>query len=297
MELRQLEYFVAVAEEANFTRAAARVHISQSGVSAQIKQLERELGTALIDRSGRTATLTDAGEAALAPARAALASAEAIRGAVDDVTGLIRGRLVLGMVTGCTISPLFDALAAFNRAHPGVELALLEENSDQLTERVRSGTADIALIGAAGEAPRDLQALTIVREPLVAAVPNSHPLAGRARLALSEVGDRPVVCLPQGTGVRSVFDRACARSGIEPEVALQASAPDAIADLAGRGLGIAILAESMAANHSDRLRALIIDDVDEPALLALVWKQPESPALTQLLSYMRQTFAPTHDAA
>ena len=95
MELRQLEYFVAVAEEANFTRAAERVHISQSGISAQIRQLERDLGAELIDRSGRTASLTTAGAAALEHARGALASVEAVRQAVDDVKGLVRGRLVV----------------------------------------------------------------------------------------------------------------------------------------------------------------------------------------------------------
>src|SRR5436190_1604859 len=113
MELRQLEYFVAVAEEANFTRAAARVHISQSGVSAQVRQLERELGADLIDRSNRNAKLTASGAAALAPARAALAAAAAVRQAVDDVNELIRGRLAIAMVTACTVTPFFDALAAF----------------------------------------------------------------------------------------------------------------------------------------------------------------------------------------
>src|SRR2546429_6569729 len=101
MELRQLEYFVAVAEEASFTRAAERVRISQSGVSAQVRQLEHEVGAILLDRSGRTATLTAAGAALLTHARAALASAQAARQAVDDVNSLVRGRLVVGMVNGC----------------------------------------------------------------------------------------------------------------------------------------------------------------------------------------------------
>src|SRR5690606_37095049 len=134
MELRQLEYFVAVAEERNFTRAAERVHISQSGVSAQIRQLERELGAELFERHTRAVTLTPAGEAALGPARAALAAAAAVGQAVGEVTGLIRGRLTVGMVVGCTVTPLFDALAAFHRAHPGVEISLQEGNSDQLVE-------------------------------------------------------------------------------------------------------------------------------------------------------------------
>ncbi|MEU0040926.1 LysR family transcriptional regulator, partial [Streptomyces sp. NPDC006333] len=149
MELRQLEYFVAVAEEQNFTRAAERVHISQSGVSAQIRQLERELGAELFDRSARTATLTVAGKAALEHARAALAAAGAVGQAVGDVTDLIRGRLTVGMVIGCTLTPLFDALSVFHRAHPGVEISLLEDNSDRLVEGVRAGTLDLALIGTA----------------------------------------------------------------------------------------------------------------------------------------------------
>src|SRR5205823_4449411 len=139
MELRQLEYFVAVAEERNFTRAAERVHISQSGVSAQIRQLERELGADLFDRSARTATLTVAGKAALEHARATLAAASSVGQAVGEVTDLIRGRLDLGMVIGCTITELFDALATFHRAHPCVELSLQEDNSDRLIEGVRAG--------------------------------------------------------------------------------------------------------------------------------------------------------------
>jgi DNA-binding transcriptional LysR family regulator len=126
MELRHLEYFVAVAEEHSFTRAAERVHISQSGVSAQIRQLEREVGAQLFDRSARTATLTVAGKAALEHARAALAATDALTQAVGEVTDLIRGRLTVGMVIGCTLTPLFDALAAFHQAHPGVEISLLE---------------------------------------------------------------------------------------------------------------------------------------------------------------------------
>src|SRR5450631_2799813 len=164
MELRQLEYFVAVAEEASFTRAAERVHISQSGVSAQIRQLEHDLGASLIDRSGRTATLTTAGKAALEHARAALASMKAVRQAVDEVNGLVRGRLVVGMITACTVTPLFDALAGFHHSHPGVEITLVEDSSDRLIDSVRTGATDLALIGSAGGTPPGLDALPIISE-------------------------------------------------------------------------------------------------------------------------------------
>jgi DNA-binding transcriptional LysR family regulator len=291
MELRQLEYFVAVAEEANFTRAAQRVHVSQSGVSAQIRQLERDLGASLIDRSGRVATLTGAGAAALPHARAALAAAAAARQAVDDVTGVVSGRVAVGMVTACTVTPLFDALAAFHLAHPGVEISLVEGNSDWLVEQVRRGAADLALIAAAGAPPRGLDALTIISEGLVAAVPPGHPLADRGTVTLAEVTGYPIVSLPAGTGVRAVFDQACAAQGQRPDIALQASAPGAVADLAGRGLGVAILSQTMASGFSGLLTAVAIKDIVSAAVLALVWVPGQSPALRELLVHCRQAFA------
>lgn len=291
MELRQLEYFVAVAEEANFTRAAERVHISQSGVSAQIRQLERELGAELFDRSSRTATLTTAGASALEHARAVLAAANSVTQAVGEVTGLIRGRLVVGMVIGCTVTPLFDALAAFHTAHSGVEIVLLEDSSDRLIDGVRTTNIDLALIGTPTATPPDLHALTIVSERLVAAVPAGHPLTSRRQLTLADLTAHPIVCMPTGTGIRAVFDQTCAATGITPRIALQASAADAIADLAARGLGVAILSESMAARYNDRLRALPITDATTPALLALIWTKTQNPALAELLRYSHTAFA------
>ncbi|GAA3427910.1 LysR family transcriptional regulator [Streptosporangium sandarakinum] len=290
MELRQLEYFVAVAEERSFTRAAERVHISQSGVSAQIRRLERELGAELFDRSARVATLTVAGKAALEHARAALAAAGAAGRAVGEVTGLVRGRLTAGMVVGCTVTPLFEALAAFHRAHPGVEISLLEDGSDRLAEGVRTGALDLALAGTAA-LPEGLETLTVVSERLVAAVPADHALAERPRTTLAELCAHPLVCMPPGTGVRTVFDRACAARGLEPAVTLQASAPDAVADLAARGLAVAVLSASMTEHHRDRLVALPLDDVETPALLVLVWKSTSNPAVRELLAHARRAFA------
>ncbi|MGV9253628.1 LysR family transcriptional regulator [Streptomyces sp. NPDC003697] len=290
MELRQLEYFVAVAEEQNFTRAAERVHISQSGVSAQIRQLERELGAELFDRSARTVTLTVAGKSALEHARAALAAAGAVGQAVGEVTGLIRGHLTVGMVIGCTLTPLFDALAAFHQAHPGVEISLLEDGSDRLVEKVRTGTVDLALIGAATATPDGLDALTIISERLVAAVPAGHPLATQRQLTLRDLMAYPIVCMPPGAGLRTVFDQACAAQGLQPAITLQASAADAIAGLAARGLAVAVLSDSMAASYRDRLTALTIHDVDTPAVLALIWKNTQTPGMRELLVHSRQAF-------
>jgi DNA-binding transcriptional LysR family regulator len=290
MELRQLEYFVAVVEEGGFTRAAERVHISQSGVSAQIRQLERELGATLIDRSGRTARLTAAGEAALGHARAALAAASEVRQAVDDVNGLVRGRLVVGMVTACTVAPLFDALAAFHRERPGVELSLLEDTSDRLLERVREGELDVALVGTAGAPPADLESWEVVSEGLAAVVPAGHPLARRRRATLAEVAAHPLICLPPGTGVRTVLDLELAAHGLDGGLALQATAPDAVLDLAARGLGVAVLSATMAATVGAGLRTVAVTGVATPAVLALVWTRTRGPALRELLGHTRAAF-------
>jgi DNA-binding transcriptional LysR family regulator len=292
MELRQLEYFVTVAETGNFTRAAARVHITQSGVSAQIRRLEREVGAPLLDRSGRTVTLTSAGTAALPHARAALAAAAAVRDAVDDVTGLVRGRLVIGMIAGCRITPFFDALADFHAAHPGIELTVVEEASDRLVAEVGAGGLDGALIGAAAGPPDGFAALTVVSERLVALVPAGHPLARRRRLALAHVIAHPLVCMPVGTGIRAVLDDACAQRRVTPRISLEASAPDAVLDLARRGLGVAVLSESMAVDATD-LHAAVIRDITTPATLAFVWRTEASPAMRALADLVGVAFAAT----
>ncbi len=292
MELRQLEYLVAVAEEASFTRAAGRVHISQSGVSAQVRQLEHELGAVLINRSSRSARLTGAGAAALPHARAALAAAAGLRQAVDEVNGLIRGRLTVGMVTACTVHGLFDGLAGFHGAHPGVAITLVEDDSAGLITRVQSGQADLALIGAAGSPPPDLETLTLASEGLSAAAPPGHPLLDRrAAVPLAALAGYPVICLPPGTGIRAVLDRACAAQGVSLGVTLEASAPGTVAELAARGLGVAVLSDSMAAAHAGRLAAAPLSDVTEPALLALVWRPGPGPAVQALLLHCRKAFA------
>lgn len=290
MELRQLQYFVAVAEEANFTRAAQRVHISQSGVSAQIRQLERELGHQLFDRSTRIARLTAAGAAALEPARAALAAASSMQEAVDEVAGLLRGRLSIGMVIGCTIRPLFIAMEKFHRDHPGVEIAVQEGNSDRMIDTVRSGELDVALIGAAGEPPDGLEAMTIVSENLAALVPFGHRLAKRRRLALDQLDGEPIVSMPVGTGIRAAVDIGCAAAGFTPDITIEANAADTVADLAERGLGIGVLSASMATAYQDRLSAIPLTGTPLPALLAVVWSPSPSPALRAFIPRLREAF-------
>jgi DNA-binding transcriptional LysR family regulator len=144
MELHQLRYLVAVAEEGGFTRAAAREHVAQPGISAQVARLERELGHVLFDRSARGVRLTPAGEAVLPHARAALAAVTAVRDTADELAGLLRGRVAVGVVRGGGVVDLPALLGAFHRSHPGVAIRLVEAATDALVDGLRSGDLDLA---------------------------------------------------------------------------------------------------------------------------------------------------------
>ncbi|WP_280696334.1 LysR substrate-binding domain-containing protein [Kitasatospora sp. GP82] len=290
MELRQLEYLVAVVEEANFTRAAARLHVAQPGVSAQIRQLERELGQELLDRSGRTVRPTEVGAAVLPYARAALAAVEGARQAVQELTGLVRGQVAVGTVT--SLGPGIDLpglLADFHQAHPAVQIGLTEDNSDQLVQALLAGRIDLAIIGLAGPTPAGIDIQTVVDEPFVLAVDHTDPLAGRDSITLGALTERPLMCLPVGTGLRAALDNACAAAGLRPQIAFEARDPNVLAELAARGLGAAVLPESLALSRPDTLHPLTITRPGLRGRLALAWRAngPVSPAANSLVRHAR----------
>lgn len=287
MELRQLAYVVAVAEEASFTRAAEREHVAQPGVSAQVRRLEAELGQALFDRGAGTVSLTSAGEAVLPFARAALAGAAGVRTAVDELAGLVRGRVAVGMVPSVS-SWLAAALASFHAEHPGVEVTLVEDTSSSLLEAVRAGRLDLALAGVAGAPPAGFETATVTDEELVAAVGRGHRLAGRRTITLRALHDEALMALPRGTGGRAALVAGFAAAGLSPRVAFEAGDPRLLMDLARRGLGVAILP----ASAPEDLHVLRI----VPRMrsrLELVWRAgtAPSPAARALLARARQALA------
>jgi DNA-binding transcriptional LysR family regulator len=288
MELRQLEYFVAVAEEASFTKAAARVHVAQPGVSAQVRRLERDLGEELLDRSGRAVRLTDVGAAVLPYARAALGAVAGARFAVHELAGLMRGHVAVGTITSSP-SLLPDLLAGFHQDHPAVEITLSEANSDRLVEALRAGQLHMAFIGLAATTPAGIEIHVVADEPLVAAVSRGDALAARKTITLAAMRDRPLISLPPGTGLRSRLDDACATAGFQPHIAFEASDPQVLAQLASRGLGLAILPESVARTHTRELRAIAITRPQIRGRLALAWRAegPISPAARALISRAR----------
>jgi DNA-binding transcriptional LysR family regulator len=289
MELRHLEYFVAVAEEASFTRAAARLHVSQPGVSAQVRQLERELGEDLFDRSARVIRLTDVGEAVLGYARTALDAAADVRLAVDEIAGLVRGRVIVGMVVACAAVDVPVLLAAFHRDHPAVEISLTEANSDRLLADLLAGELDLAYVALGADTPGGIELKVVADEVLVAVVGPDDPLADAKSFHLDVLRERAVICLPPGTGVRALVDEACARAGFGPRVSLEASNLGIVAELAARGLGVAIVPASVAAAGPPGLRTLPIEGPELRGRVAIAWRAegPASPAARALVRLAR----------
>ncbi|MEU4343787.1 LysR family transcriptional regulator [Nocardia sp. NPDC023852] len=292
MEMRQLRYFVTVAEEANFTRAAARLHLAQPGLSAQIRQLERELGQPLFDRGGRTVTLTEVGTAVLPHARAALDATERITQTVDEFTGLLRGQVRVGLISGAATDE-FDVaavLADFHDDHPQVGITLTEDTSERMLVALARGELDVALIGLTGAELEPGIGIDVVLETPVVAAVAATDTDFDAQVPLTALRDRPLICLPAGTGIHGVFSRACAAAGFEPSIAYEAAAPPLLLRLAARGLGVAVVPELTAGEAAAfGVRTLRIIEPELRGRLALAWRtdRPGGPAAKVLLGQLR----------
>ncbi|EOD64881.1 LysR family transcriptional regulator [Amycolatopsis vancoresmycina] len=292
MELHQLAYFVAVAEEGNFTRAAERLHVAQPGVSAQVKRLERELGQELLDRSGRTVRLTDVGAAALPHARAALAAVQGVREAVEELAGLVRGQVAIGAVTSAGPVRLPDLLAGFHERYPAVEITLSEANSDTMLVALREGRLDLAVVGLSTPPPPGIATQVLLDEPFLAVAALDGPLAGRVEVAIPDLDGLPLMALPKGTGLRTALDAAFARAGLTPRIAFEAADPNVLVQLATRGLGVAIVPESLGRYHQAELQVAGIRGPALRGVLALAWRTdgPLSPAARALIAFARAAY-------
>jgi DNA-binding transcriptional LysR family regulator len=244
MELRQLEYFVTVAEERHFTRAAQRLHVAQSGISASIRSLERELEAELFIRSTRSVELTDAGRALLVEARHTLSDVAAAREAVAAVRGLVSGRLVVGTLQCMCALSVPDLLARFHQAHPGVEIRLKQGGTPELLAQVRAGDMDIALVSEPPGEPSGVAVTPLASEPMVLACGPDHAFAGRDSLDLAECKDERFVDFHPGWITRDVTDRSLADARIERRVALEVNDVHSLLEFVGAGLGVALVPHS-----------------------------------------------------
>lgn len=288
MELRQLSYFVTIAEEQNFTRAAERARIAQPAISQQILRLEREVGEPLFDRAKRGTRLTPAGRALLPHARAALAAAQQGQQAVTSLRGLLTGRLSLGTVQHGPRG-LAGTLGRFRREHPGVEITVREAHTGPLLSAVAEGELDLAFVGLGPRqrVPAGFRGETISTEPVVLAVHPDHPLAGRGSVPLSRLRGEAMVTLPEGSGQRAMLDEAARAAGFIPRVIAETSQLSLLVELAANAVGAAVVPQS-AAPPSPRVAILRISRPLMEHRVLLAWRDaPLPPAARAFLAAAR----------
>lgn len=246
VELRQLVYFQAVVRSGGFTRAAEQLHVAQSAVSAQIRQLETELGVTLLARTTRRVALTHAGELFLARTRRVLDELDAARGDLADLAAVLRGRVTLGATQVLGSLDLPAALARFSARYPGVTLALRSGLIAPLLTALDAGTVDLVVGPVHADLPHEYATQQLVDEQLVFVTARGHRLEGQPRVGLTDLRDEPFVCLPPGSGLRAILDAAAADAGFQPSVRFETSSPGSIRELVSAGLGVALLAASAA---------------------------------------------------
>ena len=247
MEFHQLRYFVAVADEGNFSRAAAKVRVAQPSLSQQIRKLEAEVGQPLFDRLPRSVVLTEAGRCLLDYARQILASVGDARRCVDELKGEIAGNLAVGAIP--TIAPyvLPNLISTFHKHYPEVALEIVEDVTDGITRRVEAGELDLAVVSTCQQTPT-LRLESLGNEPLLALVPEGHPLAEKILIEFDDLKSQRFLLLHEMHCLSQQVNHLLASRRLRPEIALAGSQLTTIAHMVAASIGVSIVPQMMV-NH------------------------------------------------
>ncbi|MCW3053135.1 MAG: transcriptional regulator, LysR family [Chthonomonadales bacterium] len=292
MELRHLHYFIAVAEELHFGRAAARLFIAQPPLSQQIQRLEKELGVLLFSRTKRRVELTEAGRIFLQEARQTVAQAERAVSAAQRAQRGEVGRLAVGFVGSATYSVLPAVLRRFCERCPDVELNLQERTTAQQVEAIRAHRLDVGFVRPPLYDPI-LATKTLLVEEFVLALPQTHRLARASVIALSEVAEDPFILYPHhlGPGLYDPVMSACQRAGFSPRVAQEATQMHTILSLVAIGLGVALVPACVLSLQWQGVVCKRLDPNAPQTTIALTWRKDNTSAA--LRSFLAQTTDPS----
>ena len=288
-EFRLLRQFVVVAEELNFRRAAARLHMSQPPLSVAIRNLESQVGTTLFDRSKHHVRLTPAGQVFYKDTLRLLQQAQqAIERARRTGQGL-EGSLRLSFVPSAALDLLPIIFKRFQRDYPTVQLRLTADNTRRQLSALRNGETDLALVVGPVHETRDLTLIDLKAQKFAVAVPVGHPLAKRERVQLRELASENFIAFPssEGVGFATALGEACQSAGFLPRVVQEASQMQAIVTLVAGGLGIALVPESMRRLRMEDVVFIDLADAKSKAGYRLVFArlaQNDNPVIDAFLS-------------
>jgi LysR family transcriptional regulator, transcription activator of glutamate synthase operon len=287
VELRQLIYTEAVARHRHFTRAAEELHVAQSALSHQIRRLEAELGTELFERTSRRVVPTEAGEAVAARARRVLAEVDGVRGELDELRGLVRGRLAVGALLPAGGVEVTTLLARFNHAFPGIEVGLREGTAADMLELIEGNELDVAFSLVYGDPPDWVEAVKVSEEAVVVAYPpGSAPSA--ASVSVADLAGVPLATPRSGSAIKQAVDDVFARAGLEMRVSLESGDPYLIRCLASDGFGAAVLPESITRREGPQVDTRPL----RPAVrlpVYLIWRagRHQSAAASAFIDFVR----------
>ncbi len=249
MEIHQLRYFVAVAEEGSFSRAAAKVRVAQPSLSQQIRKLEAEVGQPLFDRLPRSVVLTEAGHCLIDYARQILASIVEARRCVDELKGEVAGELAVGAIP--TIAPyvLPGLVRKFQEHYPQVTLEIVEDVTEGITRRVEAGELDVALASTCQPSPT-LRRESLGNEPLLALVPEGHPLAKKTLVELDDLKSQRFLLLHEMHCLSQQVHHLLEGRHLQPEIALAGSQLGTIVNMVAAGIGVSIVPQLMVSHQA-----------------------------------------------
>jgi len=294
MDLRQLRYLVALGEERSFTRAAAREHIAQPALSQQIQRLEREVGLPLVERTTRSVVVTDAGRLLIARARTMLAELEAANEELQSLRGIQTGHVKIGSMHTMGPVDISLTLASYHSLHPGIELTVREQSSEELAEMLRVDEIDLAFLSVTERIEsHGLGLHQLVSEELVVLLPPGHRLAGREVVRMRDLAQEQFISFREGSRLRELLVGASRQNGFEPKVMLSSNEPQGIRRLVSRGMGVAILPHSDAAGPGAEVA---VRRLTKPSLsrdITLAWRdgRRHPPAVARFLAMCRDMFA------
>jgi DNA-binding transcriptional LysR family regulator len=240
MDIRQLRYLEAVARHRHFTNAARELHVAQSALSHQVRRLEQELGVELLRRTTRSVEPTEAGLLVASRARAVLAQTGALRSEIDELRGLVRGRLNVGAMLFGGELDIPALLARFTATFPHIEVGVREGTARRMLEMLGEGSLDLAFALEA-ESPADVDRIELSSEELVAVTGPDHPLADNPTVSVPSLAGHPLIAFEPGSSTRQLLDAALAGAGVQPRIAVQANDLTLVRSLCARGLGVAVL--------------------------------------------------------
>lgn len=273
MELRHLRYFIAVAEELHFGKAAEKLHIAQPPLSQQIKALEEELGVQLLLRNKRKVELTPAGALFLKEARSTVQQSERAKRIAVEASQGIRGTLKIGFVTSSCYSVLPKAVRCFRRTHPLIDLEIMEMVPSRQVEAVLNQEIDAGILRPPVKHPR-IQSQSFFSEHLCLAVPSAHRLASEKSVRLQQLAEEAFVLFPQhhGPGIYDVILQACQEAGFVPNISYSPNEMQTVLAYVAAGLGISLVPESLKSFHPNEIQYLPLRGIRPQLDLAIMSK-------------------------